>query len=283
MKIAVKIALLITVETARGMHTALPRVLDALHAAQASATVCLHLGRDAGAPLTGRRRERARWYGWGSLWRGRVWPGARLDKLAPAALKAIGHAGCVAGLHLEASRVWRGTLAAQPLAARVAQFRRLAGLAAEAPFTVNLPGGLARWPLLRQMQALGVGALTGVPGQHGFLPCHHAELLAVPVLPTSLPNLGDVLRAERGQADAAVHTLLSHSAGQAGPALCWLDAERIGGVWQAEFARLLAGWREQGHVLCAVSDSLLTHAVLPHAELEISPRLALRQGATRFA
>ena len=36
MKIAVKIALLITVETARGMHTALPRVLDALHAAQAS-------------------------------------------------------------------------------------------------------------------------------------------------------------------------------------------------------------------------------------------------------
>ena len=30
MKIAVKIALLITVETARGMHTALPRVLDAL-------------------------------------------------------------------------------------------------------------------------------------------------------------------------------------------------------------------------------------------------------------
>ena len=100
MKIAVKIALLITVETARGMHTALPRVLDALHAAQASATVCLHLGRDAGAPLTGRRRERARWYGWGSLWRGRVWPGARLDKLAPAALKAIDHAGCVAGLHL---------------------------------------------------------------------------------------------------------------------------------------------------------------------------------------
>lgn len=168
MKIAVKIALLITVETARGMHTALPRVLDALHAAQASATVCLHLGRDAGAPLTGRRRERARWYGWGSLWRGRVWPGARLDKLAPAALKAIGHAGCVAGLHLEASRVWRGTQAAQPLAARVAQFRRLAGLAAEAPFTVNLPGGLASWPLLRQMQALGVGALTGVPGQHGM-------------------------------------------------------------------------------------------------------------------
>ena len=49
------------------------------------------------------------------------------------------------------------------------------------------------------------------------------------------------------QADAAVHTLLSHSAGLAGPALCWLDAERIGGVWQAEFARLLAGWREQGH------------------------------------
>ena len=34
---------------------------------------------------------------------------------------------------------------------------------------------------------------------------------------------------------------------------------------------------------CAVSDSLLTHAVLPHAELEISPRFALKQGATRFA
>ena len=150
---------------------------------------CLHLGRDAGAPLTGRRRERARWYGWGSLWRGRVWPGARLDKLAPAALKAIGHAGCVAGLHLEASRVWRGTWPPSRWRREWRSFAVLAGLPPGAlPSTCRLV--VICWPLLRQMQALGVGALTGVPGQHWVLPCHHAELLAVPVLPTSLPNLG---------------------------------------------------------------------------------------------
>lgn len=277
---AVKIALVLTVETARGLREALPRALDALHAAQASATVCLALGRDAGAPLEGRWRERARWHGWASLWRGRVWPGARLDALAPTALTAIAQAGCVAGLRLGHARRWHGSCPPQALTAQVARFRHLAGLTHDAPLTVNLPGGLASWPVLRQMQALGVGALTGLPGQHGFWPSHHAELLTVPVLPTSLPSLGDVIRAEGGQPAAGVQALLAHTPGPG--ALCQLDAERAGGVWLTAFTQLLEGWRAQGHAVGTVSDSLLDQPVRPHAELEVNARHALRQGMTRF-
>lgn len=278
----VNIALVLTVETAQGMREALPHVLDALCAENAGATVCLHLGRDAGAPADGRWRERARWHGWASLWRGRVWPGESLARLAPTALAAVSGAGCEAGLHLGATRSWRGELSPERLAARVTGFRQLAGLDADAPFTVSLPDGRASWPLLRLMQAHGAGALTGFCGRHAFMPSHRAELLATPVTPVTLPGLADAIRAESGDVDAALHTVLAHDASDPAPALCMLDVERMGGVWLPAFQQLLAGWREQGRQIGPVSDWLAEMPALPYAEVETGPRHVLTQGQARF-
>lgn len=271
---AVNIALVLTVETAQGLREALPRALKALRDAEARATVCLHIGRDAGAPAGGRWLQRARWHGWASLARGRLWPGADLARLAPAALAAIAKADCEAGLRLGASRRWRGQRAAASTAAACAQFRQLCGLAADAPLVVNFPNGQADWPLLRLMQGLGAGVLTGAPGRGAFMPSHHAELLAVPMAASALPSLS-------AEADA-VAALLALSAASAEPMLCQLDVERVGGVWLEQFIALLSGWRQQGRQLIPVSDCLAGAPALPHAELNISPRNMLSQGELRF-
>lgn len=284
---AVNIALNIDIDTARGAREGLPRLLEVLQQHHAQATVCIHLGRDAGAP----RREgaswrlRGRWYGWGSLLRGRLWPGQALGPHgAPSCLAAARQAGCETGLRLAASRTWRGELPAAGLKQRLTRFRQLTGMQPDSPLVVSLPQGCASWPLLRLAQQCGISLLTGVAGQAPFMPVYRAEQVEVAVAPITLPSLWQACGKEAQPGDDAVAALLARTepASATGQLYC-ASAELEGGPWLAQFDQLLAGWRAQGHQLMGLTDWLNQAPALPHHAWEMhGPRHAARQGPALF-
>lgn len=284
---AVNIALNIDIDTARGASEGLPRLLDVLQQHHAQATVCMHLGRDAGAPrLEGANwRTRGRLYGWGSLLRGRLWPGQALaSHRVPACLAAVRQAGCETGLRLAASRTWGGTLHATGLNQRLARFRQLTASQPDSPLVVSLPHGCASWPLLRLAQQCGVSLLTGVAGQAPFMPVYRAERVEVAVAPITLPSLWQARGKHAQPGDDAVAALLAdtESSRATGQLYC-ASAELEGGPWLAQFDQLLAGWRAQGHQLLGLTDWLNQAPALPHHAWEMhGPRHAAHQGAALF-
>ncbi len=235
-----KLGLKVDVATARGTREGVPRLIDLLNKHQARATFFFTVGSD---------------HAFGQPWL----PGSDIGRRFPDEMRAVRRAGFEAALHAYDHARWRraarGASAAWTRRKMQLAYERFEEIFAEPP----LAHGAADWQMNRHAyrltQSLGFRYCSDTRGASPFLPVYHAEIIACPQVPTTLPMLGELIGLDGVTADdVAGHVLrLSESPPPTGHVFT-LYAELEGIALASVFDELLAGWRAQGYALVALCE-----------------------------
>ena len=107
----------------------------------------------------------------------------------------------------------------------------------------------------RLTQQLGFRYCSDTRGASPFLPVHHAEIVACPQLPTTLPTLDELIGFDGITIEnVADHLLRLSEAPPPSGHVYTLRAEVEGMKLAPVFDKLLAGWRAQGYVPVTLRD-----------------------------
>ena len=107
----------------------------------------------------------------------------------------------------------------------------------------------------RLTQRLGFYYCSDTRGKRPFIPVCHAEIIACPQLPTTLPTLDELIGTDGVTADSVPRHILDLT-GQP-PAtghVYTLHAELEGNQFAGAFEKLLGGWRAQGYSLVSLRE-----------------------------
>ncbi|SFM18163.1 polysaccharide deacetylase family protein [Variovorax sp. OV329] len=287
-----RIALKVDVDTWRGTREGVPTLLRMLADAGAGASFLFSLGPDH----TGRAIFRAlrpgflqkvsrtsvlSHYGWRTLLYGTLLPGPDIGRREAATLRAVRDAGFEVGVHCWDHVRWQDRLLAEgekdpDWALR--EMRRATDAFADAFGMPARLHGAAGWQFdahaARAQAELGIEYASDTRGEHAFLPVDESgTVLGPPQLPTTLPTLDELIGVgELTEANVHRH-LLAFTDEEEADQVYTLHAELEGMRLAPVLARLLAGWRAQGHTLVALRDQ---YAALMPGDL---PRHRLAQGS----
>ena len=286
-----RIALKVDVDTWRGTREGVPTLVRMLAQAGVGATFLFSLGPDH----TGRAVMRAlrpgflskvsrtsvvSHYGWKTLMYGTLLPGPDIGRREAAALRAVRDAGFEVGVHCWDHVRWQDRLlpmeSKQPDWA-LREMRRATDRFAEVFGTPARVHGAAGWQFnadaARAERALGIEFASDTRGSQRFVPADaNAQSLGPPQLPTTLPTLDELIGVgELNESNVHRH-LLALTDEEEADQVYTLHAELEGMQLAPVLARLLAGWRAQGHTLVALRDQ---YAAL---RLDQLPRHLLAQG-----
>lgn len=250
-----RVALRITVATARGARASVPRLLDLLKRNQAAATLYFNLGPS--------RLHR-------------FLPGREVAARASSAIHAAREAGCEVGLYGWDPVRWQHRVAIpawveSSLGRACEAFERVVG---EPPRTHAAPGWRTSRHALRLTQRLGFEYASDTRGSHPYMPVCEAELALCPQIPTTLPTLDELIDRGGLAPDAAHERVLGESASAAGAAHVFtVAAETLGAPLATALERLVEGWRARGCEIVSL------RSVLESLEPARLPRHVVAPGA----
>ncbi len=278
------IALKIDVDTYRGTLDGVPRLVDALERAGATATFLFSLGPDhTGRAIKRvfrrgflgkvRRTSVVSHYGIRTLLYGVLLPGPHIGRRCAAVMQDVARRGFEVGIHTYDHIKWQDGVAR----ADEAWTRRQLDLAREEFVRVfarePVTHGAAGWQMNRHVPglqaALGLRYVSDTRGTHPFVPLVDGQEIAVPQLPTTLPTLDELIgREDLGGQDPVEHLLSLTEDGH--DHMFTLHAELEGGAYLEGFERLLREWQARGHRLIdlATYAASLDIARLPRCPIE---------------
>jgi undecaprenyl phosphate-alpha-L-ara4FN deformylase len=263
-----QIALKIDVDTYRGTREGVPRLMEALRRHGAQATFFFSLGPDH----TGRAIKRVfrpgflkkvsrtsvvEHYGVKTLLYGTVLPGPNIGRKCGDIMRGVRDAGFEVGVHCYDHIRWQDYVAGKDadwtrreLKRAVDAFFRVFG---EMPRAHAAAGWQTNRHALRLLQQMGFDYSSDTRGTHPFLPAWHAEIIACPQLPTTLPTLDELVNRDGiTPENVAQHLLrLTETAAPTGHVFT-LHAELEGGKFLPVFEQLLSGWKAQGYDLVSM-------------------------------
>ncbi|HTY98571.1 MAG TPA: polysaccharide deacetylase family protein [Rhodocyclaceae bacterium] len=288
-----KLALKIDVDTYRGTLVGVPRLVDILRRFDAGATFLFSLGPDH----TGRAIKRAfrpgfmkkvsrtsvvAHYGLRTLMYGTLLPGPDIGRRCADILRDVAKAGFEVGIHCWDHVKWQDGVAQadaawteREMSRAVARFRDVFG---EAPRVHGAAGWQMNAHALRLTQRLEFAYASDCRGSGPFLPLWHAEIVACPQLPTTLPTLDELIGADGVTVDN-VHEKLLALTGPQRDHVFTLHAELEGMKLSPVLERLIKGWRAQGYELVSLADlaGSLDLNRLPRCEM-VAGEIAGRSG-----
>lgn len=278
-----KIALKVDVDTYRGTLIGVPRLVELLRQQRAGATFLFSLGPDH----TGRAIKRVfrpgffgkvsrtsvvSHYGVKTLMYGTLLPGPDIGRGCRDILVGTRDAGFEVGIHCWDHVRWQdGVEKADALwTAREMHHAvdRHAEIFGEAPHVHGAAGWQMNVHALRLTQQLGFAYSSDCRGSHPFVPIWNGEIVLCPQVPTTLPTLDELIGLD-GATEENVHERLLALTREPRDHVFTLHAELEGMKLLPILERLLAGWREQGHEIVAMTDiaSGLNIASLPRHEM----------------
>lgn len=265
------IALRIDVATLRGAEQGVPRLLDMLARHQVGATFFFNLGPDRVGHMPWRWLRR-RGLGVGSWLKSRLVPARSLDSGMRQAMQAAKAAGCeVAVGGVDAPRwlyqarqqnmSWTESLLCESTGA----FETLMG---EVPRGRALPLQRLNRTAVRLAQRHHFSYSSDTLGLAPYWPVIDGEPVRCPQIPITLPNFDQLHLPGRD----AVADILHDSQSQTLHVYAG-EAELEGMALSADFERLLAGWKEQGHRIASLVEYVdaLDLTSLPYHEVELGP------------
>lgn len=251
-----RIALRISVATARGAALAVPRLVELLARHGAAATFYFNLGPD--------RRHR-------------FLPAREVGARAKAGLATVREAGFEVGLYGWDPARWTHRMRPgdapwieSALTRACEAFEHLVG---EPPRTHAAPGWQANRQVMRLTQRFGFHYAADTRGRLPYMPVCEAELALCPQLPTTLPTLDELIDGGDASRETAHETVLEAMAGGDGANHVFaLRAELGATTLAAAFERLLEAWRTRGCEIVALRTvfeslelaRLPRHVVQPH-------------------
>ncbi len=267
-----KLALKIDVDTYRGTREGVPRLVEMLGQHGAGATFLFSLGPDH----TGRAIKRVfrpgflgkvgrtsvlSHYGIRTLLYGTLLPGPDIGRRCAPILRSVRDAGFEVGIHTWDHVKWQDGVASadeawteREMVAARQRFREVFGEEARVHGAAGWQMNVHAW---RRTQRLGFDYASDSRGTHPFLPVHHAEIVACPQLPTTLPTLDELIGLD-GATEANVADGVLSRTREPRDHVFTLHAELEGMKLAPVFAQLLAGWRAQGYEIVAMRDLLAT-------------------------
>jgi len=280
-----QLALKIDVDTYRGTREGVPRLVEILQRYNAQATFFFSLGPDH----TGRAIKRVfrpgflgkvsrtsvvEHYGIKTLLYGTLLPAPDIGKKCADILRMVRAAGFEVGIHCYDHIRWQDYVAnkdaewtRRELQRAVDRYTEIFG---EAPHAHAAAGWQMNRHALRLMQRFGFKYSSDTRGTHPFIPTWHAEIIACPQLPTTLPTLDELMNRDGITLDnIAQHILKLTAVPPSTGHVYTLHAELEGGKWLPIFEQLLQGWQAQGYELVSLQQYLqgLDVAALPRREV----------------
>lgn len=269
---AQQIALKIDVDTYRGTREGVPRLVEALQRQQAQATFFFSLGPDH----TGRAIKRVfrpgfmkkvsrtsvlEHYGPKTLLYGTLLPGPDIGRKCADVMRAVRDTGFEVGIHCYDHIRWQDHVVNQnadwtrrELQRAVDRFTEIFG---EAPRAHAAAGWQTNRHALRLNQHFGFDYSSDTRGHYPFIPTWHAEIVACPQLPTTLPTLDELINRDGiTVGNVAEHLLRLTAQAPAAGHVFTLHAELEGGKLLPVFEQLLTGWKEQGYDLVSMRQYL---------------------------
>jgi len=269
---AQQLALKIDVDTYRGTREGVPRLAETLQRQQAQATFFFSLGPDH----TGRAIKRVfrpgfmkkvsrtsvlEHYGLKTLLYGTLLPGPDIGKKCADVMRAVRDAGFEVGIHCYDHIRWQDHVVHQnadwtrrELRRAVERFTEIFG---EAPRAHAAAGWQTNRHALRLNQHFGFDYSSDTRGHYPFIPTWHAEIVACPQLPTTLPTLDELINRDGITVEnVAEHLLRLTAQAPAAGHVFTLHAELEGGELLPVFEQLLTGWKEQGYDLVSMRQYL---------------------------
>ena len=269
-----RIALKIDVDTYLGALTGVPALNLILKQNEAAGTFFFSLGPDhSGQEL--RSSSLGNYYALRTRLHGRLLPGPDIGSRCANILRETRNAGFEVGIQSWDRAKWDKTIrtAKTPwVEAEMAKAcKRFSEIFAEIARCHAASGWRMNRHALRLTQRLGFAYASDCRGHSPFIPVIDGEIVSCPQIPTSLPTLDEILSAEPGfSPDQAVDRILQCSTDIPGDHVFTLRAELEGMKFCSAFERLLAGWKNNGYQLVALSD---IHSTLDVKEL---PRHVIR-------
>ena len=279
-----QLALKIDVDTYRGTHEGVPRLVETLKRHDVKATFFFTLGPDH----TGRAIRRVfrpgflgkvsrtsvlEHYGIKTLLYGTLLPGPDIGRHCAHILRSVRDAGFEVGIHCYDHIRWQDYVAGKDAEWTRREMQRALDrfieIFGEAPKAHAAAGWQMNRHALRQLQLLGFDYSSDTRGTHPFIPTWDAEIVACPQLPTTLPTLDEVINREGVTLDNVAQHLLQLTATSPTMGHVYtLHAELEGGKWMPVFEQLITGWKEQGYELVSLRQYLENlNGTLPRNEL----------------
>jgi len=272
-----QIALKIDVDTLRGTREGVPTLVRLLESANARATFLFSLGPDhtgwalRRALRPGFLKKVARTsvlehYGLKTLLYGVLLPGPDIGRRAVAEMRAVRDAGFECGIHTWDHVRWQDNVRQRGRDWTRAQMQKSYARFIEIFGTAPTTHGAAGWQMnayaFAQLDAWRLAYASDGRGHCPYRPTLNGQPLTHIQLPTTLPTFDEKLGINGADATAVVQQLLA----QTDPDqvehdrahVFTLHAELEGQKLAPFFARLLAGWRAQGHTLVALADYYAT-------------------------
>ena len=280
-----QLALKIDIDTYRGTREGVPRLVELLQRFNAQATFFFSLGPDH----TGRAIKRVfrpgfigkvsrtsvvEHYGIKTLLYGTLLPAPDIGRKCAGIMRMVKVAGFETGIHCYDHILWQDHVAQKDAAWTRHQLQlavdRYADIFGEAPHAHAAAGWQMNRHALRLMQQLGFKYSSDTRGTHPFIPTWHAEIIACPQLPTTLPTLDELMNRDGiTPENVADHILRLTEVSPPTGHVYTLHAELEGGNWLPIFVQLLKGWQAQGYELVSMQQYLqgLNVATLPRQEV----------------
>jgi len=281
------LALKVDVDTYRGTREGIPRLIELFKRHDVGATFLFSMGPDH----TGRAIKRVfrpgflnkvsrtsvvQHYGFPTLLYGTLLPGPDIGVKCADILRRTRDEGFETGIHTWDHVRWQDGVGTAPAAWAEREMKlacnRYADIFKEAPKTHGAAGWQMSLHALRATQKLGFDYCSDGRGISPHFPVWQGEVIDCPQLPTTLPTM-DELIGLNGVTETNVHERLLELTAQEStlPHVFTLHAELEGMRLLPALEKLLTGWREQGHELCATRalfdafprESLPYHAALP--------------------
>jgi len=263
-----KLALKIDVNTYQGTRLGVPLLVETLLRHQVQASFFFTLGKDR----TGRMIKRifrpgclsratriSVWahYGFKTLLYGTFLPAPDIGRKCADIMRSVRDAGFEVGIHCFDHIKWQYQVTDKDMAwtrremqKAVDRFTEIFGFE---PKTHAAAGWQLNRHALRLMQRFGFNYTSDTRGTQPFLPTWHAEIIACPQLPTTLPTMDELINRDGITSENVVQYLLQLT--KTPPAhghVFNLQAEFEGGKWLPQFEQLLDGWKDQGYEIVSL-------------------------------
>lgn len=281
------LVLKIDVDTLRGTHEGVPRLLNILRRHNVGATFLFSVGPDhtgrairrifrPGFVRKVQRTSVVRHYGVKTLLHGTLLPGPDIGRREAELMRRTRDEGFEVGVHSWDHVKWQDGLDGAGAEWTGGQMRRACDRFVEIFKEAPRIHGAAGWQMnvhaLRLTQELGFEYCSDGRGTHPHLPVWNAELIRCPQLPTTLPTLDELIGSDGIDEDNVVDRLLALTAPppQAGHVFT-LHAELEGMRLAPTFERLLAGWKAQGYQPVPMRSLYETLQTLALPRCEVGP------------
>jgi undecaprenyl phosphate-alpha-L-ara4FN deformylase len=281
-----KIALKVDVDTLRGTHEGVPRLLQVLAKHQAQATFLFSLGPDHTGWALKRvfrpgflskvsRTSVTKHYGYKTLMYGVLLPAPDIGVKAAAEMRAAQLAGHECGIHTWDHVVWQDQVRQQSAEWTRAQmalsYQRFGDVFGHVPRTHGAAGWQMNEAAFQQIDDWGMAYASDGRALPGLVPYRlsiDGHTLKHLQMPTTLPTLDELL-GQGGIDEANVADALLATTRADVNQVYTLHAELEGGLLAPVFDALLSGWKAQGHQLVTMQGlyESLRVATVPAAPL----------------